>query len=164
MAIAGICQPEFIEIDGTLRLRRFDGVFDFALSWYQDAQTLRLVDGNETPYDMERLERMYRWLDAHGELYFIELRRDGVFRPVGDVTFWQDDCPIVIGERSLRGQGIGLRVVRALVARGRSLGYDCLHVREIYDENIASQRLFERAGFTREEKTADGWRYRLKLQ
>lgn len=163
MAIEDVRQPEQIVIDDTLRLRRFDGKYDFALSWYQDAQTLYLVDGDETPYDMDRLERMYRWLASRGELYFIEYRTDGAFVPVGDVTFWQEDCPIVIGEPAMRGHGIGRRVIAALIERGRQLGYDCLYVREIYDYNLASQRLFEGAGFVKTEKTAKGWRYRLKL-
>ncbi len=163
MAIEGVRQPERIVISDTLRLRRFEGEYDFALGWYQDAQTLRLVDGDETPYDMERLGQMYRWLASRGELYFIEYRAGGAFVPVGDVTFWQQDCPIVIGEAGLRGRGIGRRVVAVLIERGRQLGYDCLYVREIYDYNIASQRLFEGAGFVKTAKTANGWRYRLQL-
>ena len=34
--IQGIEQPEIIQIDNTLRLRKYDGVHDFALEWYQD--------------------------------------------------------------------------------------------------------------------------------
>ena len=36
MPIANIPQPAFLEIDDTLRLRRYDGSFDFALAWYRD--------------------------------------------------------------------------------------------------------------------------------
>ena len=113
MPIAGISQPEIIAVDDTLRLRRFDGKYEFALGWYQDAETVRLVDGQAKPYDMQRLGQMYRYLDAHGELYFIEVFRHGAFVPVGDVTFWQYDCPIVIGEPQLRGCGIGRRILAA---------------------------------------------------
>lgn len=164
MPIEGVCQPEYLLIDDTLRLRRFDGEYAFALGWYQDAEMVRLVDGKAGLYDMEKLGRMYRYLDAHGELYFIEIFRDGSFVPVGDVTFWQEDCPIVIGEAGLRGKGIGRRVVAALIARGRQLGYDCLYVDEIYDFNAASQRLFESLGFEKYEKTEKGSRYRLRLE
>ena len=34
--IQGIEQPEIIQIDNTLRLRKYDGVHDFALEWYMD--------------------------------------------------------------------------------------------------------------------------------
>lgn len=82
MPISGISQPEQIVIDNHLRLRKYDGVIDFALGWYQNRETLLLVDGAERPYDMARLQRMYSYLDAHGELYWIEYKIGGVFMPV----------------------------------------------------------------------------------
>ncbi len=36
MAIEGVEQPEILEINETLRLRRYDGAADFAFAWYQD--------------------------------------------------------------------------------------------------------------------------------
>ena len=121
------------------------------------------MDGKREPYTMERLEGMYRWLDERGELYFIELLRGGEFVPVGDVTFWQEDMPIVIGERAERGRGIGRRVVAALCERARSLGWSELFVEEIYDWNTASQKCFEAAGFEKYKKTARGWAYKKAL-
>ena len=164
MPIPGIKQPETIDIDNSLRLRRFDGVFDFALEWYTDEETVWLVDGDRKLYDEALLKRMYEWLDSHGELYFIEALEDGAFRPIGDVTFWREDMPIVIGEPTLRGKGIGRRVIAALIERGRELGYTELFVDEIYDWNEASRKCFESFGFEAYEKTEKGSRYRLKLQ
>ncbi len=123
MPIPGAQQPEIIVIDNEIRLRRFDGVFDFALEWYRDEETVWLVDGDRKLYDEALLRRMYEWLDSHGELYFIEVFDSDSFRPVGDVTFWREDMPIVIGEPDLRGKGIGRRVIAALIERGRSLEY-----------------------------------------
>lgn len=163
MPIAGIEQPELIEIDAELRLRRFGGSLDFALGWYQDGDTLYLVDGKREPYTMERLEGMYRYLDARGELYFIELLRDGEFVPIGDVTFSHEDIPIVIGDPTLRGRGIGRRVVLALCSRARRLGWSELRVGEIYDWNAASRRCFEAAGFEPYKKTARGSAFIKKL-
>ena len=163
MPIKGIEQPQLIDVAPGLRLRRFDGEYAFALAWYQDGETLYLVDGKREPYTMERLEGMYRWLDERGELYFIELLRGGEFVPVGDVTFWQEDMPIVIGERAERGRGIGRRVVATLCERARSLGWSELFVEEIYDWNTASQKCFEAAGFEKYKKTARGWAYKKAL-
>ena len=73
MAIQGIEQPEMIQIDDALRLRKYDGVHDFALGWYQDEETVWLVDGKRNPYTPERLNGMYRYLNDAGELYFIEV-------------------------------------------------------------------------------------------
>ena len=53
MPIEKIEQPQIIEIDDTLRLRRYDGKFDFAFEWYQDTETVYLVDGVKEPYTLE---------------------------------------------------------------------------------------------------------------
>ena len=163
MAILGVDQPESIEINQVLRLRRFDGTADFAFAWYQDEELVYLVDGVKKPYSRETLRGMYAYLDAHGELYFIEALEDGAFVPIGDVTFWREDMPIVIGNPAYRGRGIGRQVIMALMERGRQLGYDRLGVREIYDFNEASIRCFTACGFLPVERTEKGWRYEAKL-
>lgn len=159
MPINGIVQPEVVPVDERLRLRKYDGDYSFALPWYQDEELVYLVDGKREPYTMEKLGQMYRYLDQIGELYFIEVLEGGSYVPVGDVTFWQDDMPVVIGEKGYRGHGLGRKVVAALVERGRELGYDRLYVNEIYDYNMASKRCFESAGFRAYEKTQAGERY-----
>ena len=161
--IQGIEQPAIIQIDNTLRLRKYDGVHDFALEWYLDEETVYLVDGKRDPYTMERLGGMYRYLNNAGELYFIEALENGTYKPIGDVTFWQEDMPIVIGDRNYRGRKIGRRVVSALVKRGVALGYDHLEVGEIYDWNEGSRRCFESVGFQAYEKTDKGAKYKLTL-
>ncbi len=55
MSIAEIVQPEYIQINNELRLRKYDGGYI----------------------------------------------------PIGDVTFSQEDMPIVIGDKAYRGKGIG---------------------------------------------------------
>lgn len=167
MPISGIPQPALLAVDDTLRLRAFDGCQSLAaataLAWYQDPETVFLVDGVRRAYDRQALCRMYTYLDAAGELYWIELLRNGAWCPVGDVTFWQQDMPIVLGEKDLRGHGVGRRVVAVLTQRGRQLGYDALYVREIYAWNTASQRCFAAAGFRPYETTEKGARWRLEL-
>ena len=162
-AIQGIEQPDLIQIDDTLRLRKYDGTHDFALAWYQDEETVWLVDGNRNSYTPERLAGMYHYLNEAGELYFIEIMENGTYKPIGDVTFWQEDMPIVIGDPNYRENGIGRRVILALIQRGRMLGYDRLEVGEIYDWNKGSRRCFESLGFTPYEKTNKGHSYRMSL-
>lgn len=163
MPIPGISQPEILPVTEALRLRKFDGIYDFALSWYQDPELVWLVDGKREPYTMEKLERMYRYLDSRGELYFVEVRKNGIWNPIGDVTFWQKDMPIVIGDPAFRGKGIGKAVVTSLIQRGRELGYDALQVEEIYDCNTASRKCFEHSGFRVCEKTENGNRFIIEL-
>lgn len=164
MPILTIPQPEILPVDETLRLRKFDGCFNFAFDWYQDEETVYLVDGVRRAYSRETLENMYRYLDRHGELYFIEIEEHGTFRPIGDVTFWREDMPIVIGEPQYRGRGIGKKVISALICRERELGYGTLGVREIYDFNTASRACFESLGFRPVEKTEKGTRFELKFE
>lgn len=120
MPIEKIEQPQIIEIDDTLRLRKYDGKFDFAFEWYQDTETVYLVDGVKEPYSFGKLRGMYEYLNEHGELYFIEAGENGNYKPIGDVTFWQNDMPIVIGDKNYRGKHIGRKVILALIERGKS--------------------------------------------
>ena len=161
--IQGIEQPEIIQIDNTLRLRKYDGVHDFAEEWYLDEETVYLVDGKREPYTIERLGGMYRYLNNAGELYFIEVFENGTYKPIGDVTFWQEDMPIVIGDPAYRGKGIGRKVIAVLAERGKELGYRYLEIGEIYDWNEGSRRCFESVGFKAYEKTDKGAKYKLTL-
>lgn len=163
MPMDGIIQPDFIEIDETLRLRKYDGCHDFAFDWYQDPDTVLMVDGVRNTYSRERLDKMYAYLNNIGELYFIEVAENGVFSPIGDVTFWRDDMPIVIGPPQYRSRGIGRRVVTALMERARSLGFTEFHVGEIYRWNTPSRALFTSMGFVPYEETEQGHRYKIHL-
>lgn len=158
-----IREPDILRIDDSLCLRRFDGICPEAYSWYQAPETVWLVDGVREPYDREKLSRMYTFLDRHYELYYIELDDGGGFFPIGDVAFGENDLPIVIGDPAFRGRGIGKKVVRRLIERGRELGYRTLRVREIYDYNKASRALFEGCGFREYKKTDNGAGFELVL-
>ena len=159
MPICGVEQPEILQVDNDIRLRKYDGVYDFAFEWYQDEETVYLVDGVRKPYSRDTLKCMYEYLNKQGELYFIEVSENGEYRLIGDVCFWKDDMPIVIGEKDYRSKGIGKKVISCLIERGRALGYDSLRVNEIYDYNIASRKCFETLGFKAYEKTDKGNRF-----
>lgn len=163
MPIQGITQPEQISVNESIRLRKYDGVHDFALEWYQDPDMIWMIDGDRKVYDAEKLARMYRYLNEQGELYWIEVLENGHWRAVGDVTFWQEDMPIVIGVPAYRGKGLGRRVVAALVNRGRELGYDKLYVDSIYHYNAASRKCFQSAGFVPYKDTETGTSFVLNL-
>jgi len=164
MSLDKIHQPEIINISTKLRLRKFDNNYSFALDWYQDENTVRLVDGLDAKkYDFNKLKRMYEYLNNIGELYFIEIMENDKITPIGDVAFWQDDMPIVIGDKRYRDKGIGKKVLEALIKRAKELGYEELKVREIYIYNVASQKLFESVGFNKSGNTANGFSYTLIL-
>ena len=163
MPIENIMQPELLPVSDILRLRKYDGSHDFALSWYLDPETVWLVDGDEDIYTPELLNKMYTHQDTHGELYFIEVLEDVGWRPVGDVCLSPDDFAIVIGDKTYRTRGIGRAVVSALIERARSLGWNRVRVGDIYDFNAGSQRLFASLCFQKEAKTQKGHSYILHL-
>ena len=106
---------------------------------------------------------MYEYLNNKGELYFIEIKEGEDFVPIGDVTIWEDDIPIVIGNKKYQGQGIGKKVIAALIERGRELGFQTMKVREIYSYNISSQKLFKSMGFIESGQTPLGRSYCLQI-
>ncbi|NMP23140.1 GNAT family N-acetyltransferase [Sulfobacillus harzensis] len=158
--------------DGVVRLRRFradDPAIDFAVLWYQDREVLDGAGGlDEKPFDRTRIERMYRYLDTHAELYIIEVRDRAQWLPIGDVALAPHTTPIVIGHPGWRSRGIGTRVLALIIGRARELGYPAVWAKEIWAHNVRSQRLFERMGFRRVEEGVDDqgrswYRYRLDL-
>ena len=106
-----------------------------------------MIDGSRESYPPEKVQRMYEYLARQGEVYFIEVWERDHWLVIGDVTFWQDDLPLVIGNAAYRRKGIGKRVLSALIQRARNLGYQKLAVQEIYDFNQPSRSLFESVGF-----------------
>ena len=80
MPIMGIEQPELITIDEHLRLRKYTDDCLFALHWYQDEETLLLVDGVTTPYDIEKLYRIYHYLEARGGSLFYRVQTNRLHR------------------------------------------------------------------------------------
>lgn len=139
-----------LEVDHELRLRSYagDADVDAAWPWYQDLETVALVDGPGTAaYPRDRVAAMYDALGAQGEVYLIERRGvDDAWAAVGDVTLAPDTLPILVAP-GCRGQGIGRRVVLRLVDRARVLGWDEIRVREVFADNEASHRLFRGLGF-----------------
>ncbi|VTS13004.1 N-acetyltransferase [Streptococcus gordonii] len=104
---------------------------------------------------------MYEVLSHRGELYFIEVKQDDSWLPIGDVTFSENDLPIVIGVETYRSIGIGREVIGALIERARSLSYRQLRVQDIYGFNLSSKKAIYFIRFYPYEETELGHRYVL---
>ncbi|MGV3311577.1 GNAT family N-acetyltransferase [Streptococcus suis] len=163
MPIRNIRQSEQLEIDTTVRLRAYDGQYELAFDWHQNMELVWLVDGVKEVYSLEKLARMYRFLSENGECYWIEIREKCGWRPIGDVTLLADDFAISIGDSRCWARGIGGKVLKRMIERAKELGFTEIRVGEIYDWNIGSQRLFEKMGFSRLEKTEKGWSYKVTV-
>jgi len=89
MPFEGITQPETISLGGKFRLKKYDGAYEKALVGYRDPVVYQNSEGIFDPEkapDMDYIRRMMTWLDAHGELYFVEALENGEYVAIGDVT------------------------------------------------------------------------------
>jgi len=120
-----------------------------------------LIDGDQECYSLDLLNRMYDYLSKNGECYFIEIFEDDQFIPIGDLTLFADDFAIAIGDRRYWKKGIGTKLLHRMIERAREVGLEEILVKEIYDWNTGSRKLFEKCGFEAVEKTKKGWSYRL---
>jgi GNAT superfamily N-acetyltransferase len=166
MPIEQIKQPDTIQINDWLRLKAYNGKHDFALAWYQDQvvyyNSEGITDEKKIP-DERYLDCMYVYLDAVGELYFIEVLENGKYRPIGDTAVKAKNPPIVIGEEVYRGKGIGKLVLQTVINRAREVGISKIHGTIVYDYNTASQKLHESLGYKCVGKSGNELIYELEL-
>lgn len=166
MPLENVTQPQIIQITETLRLKAYDGHHDFALSWYQDPvvyyNSEGITDPDKIP-DMAYLNRMYSYLNQVGELYFIEVLENGVYKPIGDTAVKTENPPIAIGKARYRGQGLGKLVLEAVLKRAKEAGIPKITGTVVYDYNEASKRLHESLGYKLVEKKGNELIYELDL-
>lgn len=143
--------------DGIVRLRPVNLSTDIAaaLPWYQDPTVLHYSEGSTDPFDLERIERMYSYLQQHGEVYIVEVLAGTAWQSIGDAALTPEMVPIVIGSAQYRSRHLGTRVLTLLVARARQLGWSKLVAHKIFDYNERSRHLFERAGFNLVDQGVD---------
>ncbi len=151
MPFPNIDQPETIEIEPGLRLKRFDWNIDKMLEGYRDPVVYQnsegIFDEDKIP-DVEYIKSMCRYLDGAGEMYFIQVLENGEYTSVGDVTVKPENPPIAIWEEKYRGIGIGFKVMQTVISRLSALGYRKITGSVVYKWNVASQKMHESLGFT----------------
>jgi len=151
MPFADIPQPEIIPIRDDLRLRKYDGNYALLLPGYQDPYVYQnsegIFDDAQKP-DLSYVKGMCEYLDAHGELYFIETLENGAFIPIGDVTVKAENPPVAIWFERFRGKGIGMAVMKTVIERLRSLGIKKISGSTVYKWNEASLRMHLALGFS----------------
>lgn len=141
-------------IDPELRLIPYYPDYTTTLPWYQDLSLCKQVDNRDAPYDLELLQRMYDYLNAHGDLFYIQYQStlcgDVCLQPSGEIN-------IVIA-KPFQNKHIGRRVIGELIALAREKGISELYA-EIYSFNTQSQAMFQSVGFVQTEPQ----RYSLRI-
>ncbi len=132
-----------------MELRGFsDGYGELVAGWAGDAQEVALLCGREEYPFPEQLRGSWRKVDSDIQPYLLF---DGD-RAVGYGEVWLDDeedeveLARIIVDPAVRGKGIGLELVRALLVPAEAAGYAEVFLRVRPDNEVAI-RTYQRVGF-----------------
>jgi len=142
-------------IDDKLALVPYYPDYETALRWYQDPQLCKQVDNIDFVYSLDRLKRMYEYLSAHGDCFYIEY--DGVL--VGDITLKDDGEISIVICRDYQNKHIGRTCVESISELAKEKGMSAV-MAEIYSFNEQSRKMFTSIGFQKGEDD----RYYLNLR
>ena len=166
MPIRNIEQPIVIEVDENIRLLKFNGNYEIALSGYQDPYVYQnsegIFDDTKKP-DINYIKGMFEWLNNNGELYYIQIREDQDYISIGDVTIKDVNPPITIWYEKYRSIGIGTKVMKIVIRRLKELGYDKITGTTVYKWNESSQKMHEKLGFVKVDENDNEYIYELNL-
>ena len=112
------------------------------------------VDNRDTVYDIHLLKRMYKYLDNHGELFYIKYKN----RLCGDVCLQPSGEVNIAIAKPFQNKHIGRRVMNEIIQLAKEKNIHELHA-EIYSFNTQSQKMFQSTGF----KKVDDEQYVLIL-
>lgn len=141
-------------VDNEVELVGYYPNYKTALVWYSDSDVCRQVDNRDSVYDLDLLKRMYKYLNRHGDLYYIKYKN----RLCGDVCLQKNGEINIVIAKPFQNRHIGRRVINEIIRLAKENGIKELYA-EIYDFNTQSQKMFESVGF----KKADGEKYTLSL-
>lgn len=166
MPIRDIEQPNVIEIDENIRLLKYNGNYEIALTGYQDPFVYQnsegIFDDTKKP-DINYIKGMFEWLNDNGELYYIQIREEKDYISIGDVTIKDINPPITIWYSKYRGTGIGTKVMIMVISRLKKLGYKKITGSTVYKWNEPSQKMHEKLGFIKVDENDDEFIYELNL-
>ena len=133
--------------------------WDMLLAWNSDPEVLYYSDGGDvTAYDLETVQAIYRSISQNAVCFIMEFAG----QPVGEGWLQRMnmahileryptlDCrriDLVIGEKSLWGQGLGTDTIRTLTRFGFEQEGADLIFGLVSDYNERSRRAFERVGY-----------------
>ena len=141
-------------VDDEIVLVRYYPNYKTTLAWYQDLDLCKQVDNRDTAYDLELLKRMYRYLNKHGDLFYIKYKN----RLCGDVCLQPSGEVNIVIAKPFQNKHIGRRVVNEIIQLAREKNMHDLQA-VIYIFNTQSQKMFQSVGF----KKIEDERYILTL-
>lgn len=141
-------------VDDEITLVQYYPNYRTTLTWYQDLDLCKQVDNRDSAYDLDLLKRMYKYLDRHGDLFYVKYKN----RLCGDVCLQPNGEVNIVIAKSFQNKHIGRRVMKEIIQLAKEKEITELHA-EIYTFNTQSQKMFQSIGFTQ----ADNERYVLRV-
>lgn len=129
-------------VDEEIQLVSYYPNYKTTLMWYQDLDLCKQVDNRETAYDLELLKRMYKYLNEHGDLFYIKYKN----RLCGDVCLQSNGEINIVVAKPFQNKHIGRRVIIEIIKIAKEKNIQELHA-EIYSFNKQSQKMFQSIGF-----------------
>lgn len=131
-------------VDHEIVLVRYYPNYSTALAWYQDLDLCKQVDNRDSVYDLGLLKDMYRYLNEHGDLFYIKYKN----RLCGDVCLQPDGEVNIVVSKPFQNKHIGRRVIGEIIQLAKEKNIPKLHA-EIYSFNKQSQKMFQSIGFVK---------------
>lgn len=141
-------------VDEEIILVRYYPNYKTTLAWYQDLDLCKQVDNRDTAYNLELLKCMYKYLNKHGDLFYIKYKN----RLCGDVCLQPSGEVNIVIAKPFQNKHIGRRVIKGIIQLAKEKHISELHA-EIYSFNTQSQKMFQSIGFTK----VDGEQYVLTV-
>lgn len=141
-------------VDEEISLVRYYPNYKAALVWYQDSDLCKQVDNRDTVYDLPLLKGMYKYLDRHGDLFYVKYKN----RLCGDVCLQPDGEVNIVIAKPFQNKHIGRRVIGEIIRLAKEKNIPTLRA-EIYSFNTQSQKMFQSIGFVK----IDDEHFELKL-
>ena len=117
------------------------------LAWYQDKTLCKQVDNIDTVYDLDKLNRMYNYLNTHGDLFYIAYQG----QLCGDVCLQSTGELSIVIRKEYQNRHIGRAVIQGMLALAAEKGFAQCYA-HIYPFNIQSRKMFEALGFVKEDE------------
>jgi len=129
-------------VDDEITLVAYYPNYATALEWYQDLELCKQVDNRDTAYDIKLLKGMYKYLNNHGDLFYIKYKN----RLCGDVCLQPNGEVNIVIAKPFQNKHIGRRVINEIIQLAKEKNIPQLHAK-IYWFNTQSQKMFQSIGF-----------------
>lgn len=131
-----------ITVNENIKLIPYFENYETTLKWYADKGVCKQVDNIDFVYDVDRLQKMYNYLNTHGNLYYIEYNNE----LVGDISLTDEAEITIVVCKEFQNKHIGRNCVKKILELAKEKGLKSVTA-NIYAFNHQSRKMFEALGF-----------------